>query len=108
MYFFLISIFLSANLFSAEQTIRIEREQMALDYYLAMATHSGDLNGVQQMLGFGANPNSFHQETEDDGGTPLQIALWRGHDSIATLLINHGAKLDTPEENSISTPGPKL
>jgi hypothetical protein len=50
----------------------------------------GDENGVRWALDMGADPNAMHPHWDADV-TPLHLATFAGHKSIATLLLDRGA-----------------
>jgi len=63
------------------------------DPFLRAIAH-GNIIQTQHMLDKGANPNySTHNQTH----SPLHVAVFFGHADIAQLLIQHGARIDSPD-----------
>jgi ankyrin repeat protein len=59
------------------------------------ATEKGDLDGVNQAIGAGADVNAVypHVNTFSDGHTPLLVAARDNHAEIVQELLAHGAKV---------------
>ena len=57
---------------------------------LAVAVRSGSLETVRQLIDAKADPN----RPDNDGRTPLILAVLGGHDEILRLLLDRGAKAD--------------
>lgn len=55
---------------------------------LRTACFDGNLALVRELLTRGANPNA---PASDGPGAPLRLALRRGHEDVAALLLQHGA-----------------
>jgi len=60
-------------------------------------TH-GDLEGVVEMLGHGANPNVRNRHNQ----TALMVAAQRGHERIVEALLRAGANLDAAAKYNLS------
>lgn len=60
------------------------------DRKLLSAARSGDLTGVKECLGAGANVNA----RDDKGETPLTLAASGGHTSLAKVLLDKGADVN--------------
>jgi ankyrin repeat protein len=60
-------------------------------------TH-GDLEGVLEMLGQGANPNVRNRHNQ----TALMVAAQRGHERIVEALLRAGAHLDAAAKYNLS------
>ena len=71
-----------------------ERKSRALDRELYEAADAGDLAGVKEMLGAGANANA----RIDGDGSPLIAAARSGNILIAQLLLDNGADANMPVE----------
>jgi beta-lactamase regulating signal transducer with metallopeptidase domain len=71
-----------------------ERKARALDRELYEAAEAGDLAGVKEMLGAGANANA----RIDGDGSPLIAAARSGSITIAQLLLDNGADPNMPVE----------
>lgn len=61
----------------------------------AVAGETPDIDTVQTLLKFGANPNA----TNHYGGTPYSVAVDQGHTNVIALLLKHGAQ-ETPVTRS--------
>jgi ankyrin repeat protein len=60
-------------------------------------TH-GDLEGVVEMLGSGADPNARNRYNQ----TALMVAAQRGHERVVEVLLEAGADLDTTAKYNLS------
>jgi hypothetical protein len=69
-----------------------ERKSRALDRELYEAADAGDLAGVKEMLGAGANANA----RIDGDGSPLIAAARSGNILITQLLLDNGADANMP------------
>ena len=57
---------------------------------LLALSERGEVDGVQQLLAEGANPNTAN----DQGTTPLLVAIRRGHVDVVEALVEAGADVD--------------
>jgi hypothetical protein len=57
---------------------------------LRAACFEGNLAVVRELLSHGANPNAV---ASDGPGAPLRLALRKGHQEIAALLLQQGARI---------------
>ena len=62
------------------------------------ASGSGDGTRVRELLEAGAEPNKYKDCV---GDTPLLEAVYRGKYSIVSILIEHGAALDTQNKKGL-------
>eukprot|EP00057_Strongylocentrotus_purpuratus_P001124 XP_001193995.2 PREDICTED: ankycorbin-like [Strongylocentrotus purpuratus] len=61
-----------------------------INQQLREAASGGKIKSVIKCLDKGSNIN----QTEQDGDTPLNLAVLYGHENVIEYLIDHGAKLD--------------
>ena len=62
---------------------------------LLQALNRVDLEGIKDLLAKGADVNA----KDDDGGTPLLIAVTLGNKEIAELLIANGADVNVKDKH---------
>src|SRR5258705_6744289 len=60
------------------------------------AAKSGDAERVRVLL---ANDKSLVNARDKDASTPLHCAVWKGHQQVASLLIEAGADINAHNEN---------
>ena len=65
-----------------------------------VAARNGNIKAVKKHLAAGAHVNAKN----DSGWTPLQQAIWGGHNEIAELLIANGADVNTTTDGGRWTP----
>src|SRR5882724_1450801 len=63
------------------------QDYVPVNLQLLTAARAGDLAAVQRLLGDGAAINSRNRL----GETALMVAIKRGHDAMASWLLEHGA-----------------
>jgi hypothetical protein len=72
---------------------------------LALAAQVGHLEIVRLLLDAGEDPNRYSPPGGHSHATPLHQAALAGHDAIARLLIERGARLDIEDIHYHATPG---
>ena len=65
-----------------------------------VAARKGNIKAVKKHLAAGAHVNAKNES----GWTPLQQAIWGGHNEIAELLIANGADVNTTTDGGRWTP----
>lgn len=68
---------------------------------LIESVRQGNLERVRNILE--SNPN-LANERDDSGATPLHYAALQGHRSIAELLVDRGADINSPDSQFGATP----
>src|SRR5262245_30457871 len=71
---------------------------------LAMSALLGQADVVQLLLDAGEDPNRFNPPGMHSHGTPLHHAACGGHEAVARLLVERGARLDTRDSLWEATP----
>ncbi len=56
------------------------------------------------LLDAGEDPNRYNPEGNHGHSTPLHQAVWSGHDMVARLLVERGARLDIKDTIYEGTP----
>lgn len=93
--FFVLPIVLTLGVLLSPAFREIRAQQLAKNEQLLTAVEAGDLSRVKALLHAGANVN-----TRTSGGlTALSLAVIRGYDEIALLLLDHGASLDARDKS---------
>jgi Ankyrin repeats (3 copies) len=72
---------------------------------LALAAQFGHLEIVRMLLDAGEDPNRYSPPGGHSHATPLHQAALAGHDAIARLLVERGARLDIEDLHHHATPG---
>ncbi len=95
------------NLPEAEALIQAGADPNSRDNHARTPLHAavsaygvGGLELIRLLLAKGADPNA----RDDSGASPLDEAVWRGSIEKSVLLLDAGAKIDTPETKTGATP----
>ncbi len=72
---------------------------------LALAAQFGHFEIVRMLLDTGEDPNRYSPPGGHSHATPLHQAALAGHDAVARLLVERGARLDTKDIHHHATPG---
>ena len=72
---------------------------------LALAAQFGHFEIVRLLLDAGEDPNRYSPPGGHSHATPLHQAAFAGHDAIAQLLVERGARLDIEDVHYRGTPG---
>lgn len=72
---------------------------------LALAAQFGHLEIVRMLVDAGEDPNRYSPPGGHSHATPLHQAALAGHDAIARLLVERGARLDMEDIHHHATPG---
>jgi Ankyrin repeats (3 copies) len=72
---------------------------------LALAAQFGHLEIARALLDAGEDPNRYSPPGGHSHATPLHQAALAGHDAIARLLVDRGARLDIEDLHHHATPG---
>ncbi len=70
----------------------VERQHFLGTTALHWAAMGGEIDLVELLLSNGADPNRVGRKFDPSGQTPLELAEARGHDQVATLLRDRGAR----------------
>ena len=71
---------------------------------LALAAQFGHLEIVRMLLDAGVDPNRYSPPGGHSHATPLHQAALAGHDAVARLLVERGARLDIEDIHHHATP----
>jgi ankyrin repeat protein len=71
---------------------------------LALAAQHGRVEIVRLLLDAGEDPNRYNPEGNHGHSTPLHQAVLAGHDAVARLLVERGARLDIKDTIYQGTP----
>jgi ankyrin repeat protein len=72
---------------------------------LALAAQFGHREIVRMLLDAGEDPNRYSPPGGHSHATPLHQAALAGHDAVARLLVERGARLDIEDVHYHGTPG---
>jgi Ankyrin repeats (3 copies) len=72
---------------------------------LALAAQFGHLEIVRMLLEAGEDPNRYSPPGGHSHATPLHQAALAGHDAVARLLVERGARLNVGDLHHHATPG---
>lgn len=71
---------------------------------LALAAQLGHTPVVRLLLDAGENPDRYNPQGMHSHSTPLHQAALAGHEAVARLLVERGARLDIPDKFWKATP----
>jgi ankyrin repeat protein len=71
---------------------------------LAIAAQLGHVEVARLLLDAGEDPNRYNPKGHHAHATPLHQAVCFGHEPMVRLLVERGARLDTPDTFYKSTP----
>lgn len=93
--FFVLPVVLTVVVLLSPWFQQLRASQLAKNEQFLSAVDSGDVPRVRQLLQQGGNVNTRARS----GLTALSLAVIRGYDEIALLLIAHGASLDARDRS---------